>query len=88
MSDGEHHECHDPANPRAWTCRGDDDCIPSGPDAGPASFGGRPARLFDAGDGRWLVVAEGGDVSWEVLSSGLSREAALTLAADFTRVGR
>lgn len=69
-------------------CRGDDNCIPTGPDAGTASFGGRPARLVDAGDGRWLVVAEGGDVNWEVRSSGLSREVAVTLAAAFARVGR
>ncbi len=60
-------------------CRGDDDCIPAGPDAGTASFGGRPARLIDVGDGRWLVVAEGGDVNWEVLSSGLSRDVAVAL---------
>lgn len=69
-------------------CRGDDDCIPAGPDAGTASFGDRPARLFDIGDGRWLVVAEGGDVNWEVRSSGLSRATAVGVAADFARVGR
>jgi hypothetical protein len=69
-------------------CRGAADCIPAGPDAGTASFGGRPARLIDAGDGRWLVVAEGGDVNWEVLSSGLSRDVAVAFAADFARVGR
>lgn len=69
-------------------CRGDDDCIPAGPDAGTASFGDRPARLIDAGDGRWLVVAEGGDVSWEVRSSGLGQDVAVALAAAFARVGR
>jgi hypothetical protein len=69
-------------------CRGDDDCIPAGPDVGTASFGDRPARLLDGGDGRWLVVAEGGDVNWEVRSSGLAREVAVALAADFARVDR
>lgn len=69
-------------------CRGDDDCIPTGPDAGTASFGGRPARLVDVGDGRWLVVAEGGDVNWEARSSGLGRDVAVSLAAAFARVGR
>jgi hypothetical protein len=68
-------------------CRGDDDCIPRGPDAGTASFGDRPARLVDLGDGRWLVVAEGGDVSWEVRSNGLERDVAVALAAAFARVG-
>ena len=69
-------------------CRGDDDCIPAGPDAGTASFGDRPARLVDVGDGRWLVVAEGGDLNWEVRSSGLARDVAAALAAAFARVGR
>jgi hypothetical protein len=69
-------------------CRGDDDCIPTGPDAGTASFGDRPARLIDAGDDRWLVVAEDGDVNWEVRSSGLGQDVAVAVAADFARVGR
>ncbi len=69
-------------------CRGDDVCIPPGPDAGTASFGDRPARVVDLGDGRWLVVAEGGDVNWEVRSSGLAQDVAVAIAADFARVGR
>jgi hypothetical protein len=52
-------------------CADDEDCIPTGPDAGTASFGDMPARLVDAGDGDWLVVAEGGDVDWEAKGLGM-----------------
>ena len=40
-------------------CAGVDGCIPTGPDAGTASFGDRPARLVDAGGGR-LAGRRGG----------------------------
>lgn len=52
-------------------CTGEDDCPPTGPDAGTASFGDRPARLIDVGGGAWLVVAEGGDVNWEAKGIGM-----------------
>jgi len=68
-------------------CAGEDDCIPAAPDAGAAAFGDRPARLLDVGDGRWLIVAEGGPVSWEVRSIALDRGTALAYAAAFARVG-
>jgi len=68
-------------------CAGDDDCIPDAPDAGPAAFGDRPARLLDVGDGRWLVVAEDGSINWEVRSIVLDRATALAYAAAFARVG-
>ena len=68
-------------------CTGDDDCIPDAPDAGPAAFGDRPARLLDVGDGRWLVVAEDGSIDWEVRSIALDRAAALAYAAALARVG-
>ncbi len=43
-------------------CVGVDGCIPTGSDAGAASYGDRPGRLLDVGGGAWLVVAEGGEV--------------------------
>jgi hypothetical protein len=67
-------------------CDGDPDCIPAGPDAGTASFAGRPARLIDLGDDEWLIVAEGGDVSWEVRTRNLAQEVAVDVAGDFIRV--
>lgn len=68
-------------------CDGEDDCIPDAPDAGAAAFGDRPARLLDLGDGRWLVVAGDGAISWEVRTIALDRETALAYAAAFVRVG-
>ncbi|HSW41127.1 MAG TPA: hypothetical protein VLM76_01270 [Patescibacteria group bacterium] len=67
-------------------CAGDDDCILPGPDAGPAFFGDRPARLVDAGGGAWLVVAEGGDVNWEAKGSGMDATVLTGLTAAFARV--
>lgn len=69
-------------------CGGGAACVPTGPDAGSAAFGDRPARLFDVGDGRWLVAAESGDILWEVRSSGLDGETTTAYAADFALVGR
>ncbi len=69
-------------------CGDDPGCIPDGPDAGTASFGNRPARLVDLGGGRWLIVAEGDGVAWEVRTSGLDRATATAYAADFARVRR
>lgn len=69
-------------------CGADPGCIPDGPDAGPASFGDRPARLVDLGGGRWLIVAEGDTVDWEVRTSGLDQTMATAVAADFVRVRR
>jgi len=68
-------------------CAGDDECIPAAPDAGAAAFGDRPARLLDLGEGRWLVVAGDGAVTWEVRSIALDRTTALAYAAAFARVG-
>ena len=68
-------------------CAGDDGCIPTGPDAGPATFGGRPARLVDLGGGAWLVAAEGGDVNWEAKGSAMDGAALAGLTAAFARVG-
>lgn len=69
----------------AW-CAGDEDCIPSGPDAGTAFFGNRPARLVDAGDGEWLVVSEGGDVNWEAKGLGMDGPTLASHTAAFALV--
>lgn len=68
-------------------CAGTDGCIPTGPDAGTASFGGRSARLVDLGGGAWLVVAEGGDVDWEAKGIGMNGAVLAAFAAAFARVG-
>lgn len=68
-------------------CAGDDGCIPTGPDAGTAAFGDRPARLVDAGGGAWLVVAEGASVNWEARGTGMDGAALAGLTAAFARVG-
>jgi hypothetical protein len=68
-------------------CADDDDCIPTGPDAGTASFGDRPARLVDAGDGAWLVVSEGGDVNWEATGRGMDGPTLAGYTAAFALVG-
>ena len=68
-------------------CAGDDGCIPTGPDAGTASFGDRSARLVDLGGGAWLVVAEGGDVDWEAKGTGMDGAALAGFTAAFAKVG-
>jgi hypothetical protein len=68
-------------------CANGDGCIPGGPDAGTASFGDLPARLVDAGGGAWLVVADGGDVSWEAKGTAMDGTALAMFTAAFARVG-
>ncbi len=68
-------------------CAGIDGCIPTGPDAGTATFGDRAARLVDAGGGAWLAVAEGGDVNWEAKGTGMDGAVLAAFAAAFARVG-
>jgi hypothetical protein len=68
-------------------CADVDGCIPSGPDAGTAFFGDRPARLVDAGGGAWLIVAEGGAVNWEAKGTGMDPEVLAGFTAAFARVG-
>jgi hypothetical protein len=67
-------------------CGDDPDCIPAAPVAGSAWFGDRPARLLALGDGAWMVVAQDGQVNWEVRSRGLERAASVALAGAFARV--
>jgi hypothetical protein len=69
-------------------CAGQTGCIPAGPDAGTASFGGRPARLVDAGGGAWLVVADGGDgLSWEATGTRMDGPTLAGYTAAFVKVG-
>jgi hypothetical protein len=68
-------------------CAGVEGCIPTGPDAGSASYGGRPARLIDTGGGTSLVVAEGGDVNWEAKGLGMDGPTLASHTAAFALVG-
>jgi hypothetical protein len=68
-------------------CAGVEGCIPTGPDAGSASYGDRPARLVDTGGGTWLVVAEGGDVDWEAKGIGMDGPTLAGHTAAFAKVG-
>ena len=68
-------------------CAGEAGCIPTGPDAGTASFGDRPGRLVDAGGGAWLVVAEGaGGLAWEARGTGMDGPALAAFTAAFIQV--
>jgi hypothetical protein len=67
-------------------CAGVDGCIPTGPDAGAASYGDRPGRLVDVGGGDWLVVAEGGDVDWEAKGIGMDGPTLASHTAAFAKV--
>ena len=68
-------------------CAGVDGCIPTGPDAGSAAYGDRPARLVDVGGGSWLVVAEGGEVDWEAKGIGMDGPTLAGYTAAFAKVG-
>jgi hypothetical protein len=68
-------------------CAGVDGCIPTGPDAGSASYGDRPGRLVDIGGGSWLVVAEGGEVDWEAKGIGMDGPTLAGHTAAFVKVG-
>ena len=69
-------------------CAGQTGCVPAGPDAGTASFGGRPARLVDAGGGAWLVFADGGaGLSWEARGTGMDGPTLAGYTAAFIKVG-
>jgi len=68
-------------------CAGQTGCIPAGPDAGTAAIDGRPARLVDAGDGAWLVVADGGGgLSWEARGTGMDGPTLASYTAAFLAV--
>ena len=68
-------------------CAGKPDCIPTGTDAGAARFGERDARLFDIGNGAWLVVVvQTGDVGWQAVGTGMDGAALGAYTAAFARV--
>ena len=69
-------------------CSGQPDCIPTGTDAGSASFGDLAARLVDLGNGSWLVVAAppGGDASWQATGTGMDGPTLAGYTAAFVRV--
>ena len=69
-------------------CAGQSDCIPSGMDAGSASFGDLPARLLDLGNGSWMVVVAppGGDAAWQATGTGMDGPALAAYTAAFAHV--
>jgi hypothetical protein len=69
-------------------CSGQPDCIPTGTDAGSASFGDLAARLIDLGNGSWLVVAAppGGGDAWQATGSGMDGPTLADYTAAFVRV--
>lgn len=69
-------------------CAGQEGCLPTGADAGAASFGDRPGRLLDLGDGTWVVLADEGDAAWEVTSRAMDGPTLAAFAAAFAKVGR
>jgi hypothetical protein len=69
-------------------CAGQPDCIPTGTDAGSASFGDLPARLLALGNGSWMVVVAppGGDAAWQVTGTGMDGPALAAYTAAFAHV--
>jgi hypothetical protein len=69
-------------------CAGQSDCIPSGSDAGSASFGDLPARLLALGNGSWMVVVAppGGDAAWQATGTGMAGPALAAFTAAFAHV--
>jgi hypothetical protein len=69
-------------------CAGQSDCIPSGSDAGSASFGDLPARLLALGNGSWMVVVAppGGDAAWQATGTGMDGPALAAYTAAFAHV--
>jgi hypothetical protein len=68
-------------------CSDGNGCVPSGSDAGDASFGSMSGTLVstDAG-GYAIVVARGDTPSWLLVASGLDRATTVSLGAALTRV--
>jgi hypothetical protein len=57
-------------------CTDGSGCVPSGTEAGDASFGDQAGTLISTDEGGWAVVVEGGEtISWLAVSSGLDEDA-------------
>ena len=69
-------------------CAGQSGCIPSGTDAGSASFGGLGARLLALGNGSWMVVVAppGGDAAWQATGTGMDGPTLAAYTAAFAHV--
>ncbi len=69
-------------------CAGQSNCIPTGTDAGSASFGDLSARLLELGNGSWMVVAAppGGDATWQATGSGMDGPTLAGYTAAFAHV--
>ena len=69
-------------------CAGKTDCPPAGGAPGSAQFAGREARLTDLGGARFAVIAEEGDIIWQVSGTGIDADTLLQFSAAFIGIGR
>ena len=64
-------------------CASADGCVPAGRDAGQAAFGDRTGSMIAGDDGTWsVVVDQGANPSWLLVTDGLGEDEARQIAAD------
>lgn len=69
-------------------CGDPDGCVPSGPELGPAAFGGLDGTLISADDGSWAIVVDAGaNPSWLLVAEVASEDAARDLGTSLVAVG-
>jgi hypothetical protein len=69
-------------------CAGKSDCPASGGDPGSAKIGGRDAALTDLGGARFAVVAQEGDLAWQISSTGMETDLLLSISQAMIAVGK
>ena len=69
-------------------CGDPDGCVPSGPEVGPAAFGGLDGTLIAADDGSWAIVVDSGaNPSWLLVAEVASEKVARDLGSALVAVG-
>ena len=69
-------------------CPATDGCVPSGSDAGNASFGDKTGTFVTLDDGGWAVVVDRGDpISWLAVGTGMDQATFRRLAGALAIVG-
>jgi hypothetical protein len=69
-------------------CSASDGCVPSGTDAGDASFGDKAGTFIALDDGGWAVVVDRAEqISWLAVGTGLDEAAFRAIAGALSRVG-
>jgi hypothetical protein len=69
-------------------CPATDGCVPSGSDAGDASFGDKTGTFVTLDDGGWAVVVDRGDpISWLAVGTGMDQATFRRLAGALAIVG-